>query len=779
MPLLWPVSSPHTWPFAPLFAWMPEPNQSSSDGFAATLLRSRVRVVVAVVVFCVTFLIGLGGHLLAWYLNTASGPTATFLFQVNMLICYGTLWLLLARRVRSRHAPPARVFWNTMFAGALFVGLGYLVARFGRPPNLDMLPPGIDVLGFDHDTGVPLAWATVVKMNLLSLLAAAFVFVLLLRFRDLVLVKRTRSSQRNWYLMLGLMVVAALFEFMKPATVGTFTLWQQLALIPPVVFMVVNALRLSWIVFLSFKEKMLSIGLCFVLLVLLFGMGIDDDISLLGYDVMPGVYAYLRHYSYPLATFVALGVFFGILYCTTALLSLLFHLPTTGDFQQKAGEVAAMHSLTHLVNQVLDPKKLFASVAATPVEAGSAQAAWLAVADADTGTLRPQIVATHGITLTRVNELVDVNALYQEALTTPDFLLLDQAPADHRISARPGDGLGSLLVMPLNVRNETLGALFVAKEVTHGFEQDDIAAISVFAAQAVLALDNARLLEERIERERLAREMSIAREVQQKLLPQSLPAPEGLSIAAASVSALEVGGDYYDFIELEDDRLGFIVADVSGKGTSAAFYMAEMQGIFHSVSRLAPSPVDFLAHANQALAGSLDKNVFISGIYGTIDLKREELTLARAGHCPAARISLAGEATLLSSKGMGLGLDRGSGVLFRRTICEECHTLRPGDVFVLYTDGVVESRSPAGEEYGYDRLLKALQNHRHEDADDLHQSLLADLHAFMGNKEYDDDMTLVVLKWHGVALPHTAQTEQASAENGQPALAEVEVLQPE
>ncbi|MCH7646618.1 MAG: SpoIIE family protein phosphatase, partial [Nitrospinae bacterium] len=187
-------------------------------------------------------------------------------------------------------------------------------------------------------------------------------------------------------------------------------------------------------------------------------------------------------------------------------------------------------------------------------------------------------------------------------------------------------------------RNEALGALFVAREVTHGFEKDDVEAISIFAAQAALALDNARLFEEQIEKERLARELAIAKEVQHKLLPQCLPSLEGLTLAASSVSAQEVGGDYYDFVQLDDQRLAFIVGDVSGKGTSAAFYMAEMQGVFQSVSHIAPDPQDFLTHANRALANSLEKNVFISVIYGVLDLKKEEIVLARAGHCPAAMI---------------------------------------------------------------------------------------------------------------------------------------------
>ena len=259
----------------------------------------------------------------------------------------------------------------------------------------------------------------------------------------------------------------------------------------------------------------------------------------------------------------------------------------------------------------------------------------------------------------------------------------------------------------------------------------------------------------------MTRELDIAREVQRKLLPQSLPTLRGMSIAASSVSALEVGGDYYDFLQLDENRLAIIIADVSGKGTSAAFYMAEMQGIFRAVSRLASSPAAFLDHANTALATSLERHLFISVIYGIMDVEKEELVIVRGGHCPAAMINLNGDARFIRSQGLGLGLDRSG--LFKQSLVEESIRLQPGDVFVLYTDGVVESRSREGQEYGYERLLSALRENRHEDAPELHRSLLHDLDEFLDHTEYDDDMTLVVLKWHGIAVATREEAEAQSA----------------
>lgn len=705
-------------------------------------MGSRARYVLLLVGFALCFLFGLTYHVAAWYSEGVPSLALEATYHVVVLLGYAALWLLLARVVNRRQSTAVSVLWTTTLVGLLFIvlsGLTYMIGPSGDP-------------AFDGE-GYPLTLPSVLRMHALSLLSMGFVFFLLGRLRSLVLFKRTRRSLRNWHWMIGLMALAALSTFMKSPE-SDLGIVQGLFIVPAVVLMVTNAFRLSWIIFLSFKEKMICMGLALTLLVLLAAGTADGGLL--------DTAAYLKHYSYPLSLFATLSIAFGILYSTAALLSLLFHLPTTSDFQRKADEMAAMHSLTHLVSQAFDSEKLAASIAASSVEAGSSKASWLALTESPDGALRPHVAAAHNISADYAQRAVDTSALYEEIRRTRAPLLLDEAPADHRVHARPGEGIDSLLVVPLMARDKLLGALFAAKDVMHGFEKDDVEAVSMFAAQAALALDHARLFEEQIEKERMERELDIARNVQRKLLPGCLPTVRGASLCASSISAQEVGGDYYDFNELSDGRMAFIVADVSGKGTSAAFYMAELQGIFQSGTRLSPEPTEFLSHANEALNRSLEKDVFISVLYGVIDPEEEEMVLARAGHCPVAAINLHGEARYLQPRGLGLGLDQGP--LFRETLVEERLALQPGDVFLLYTDGIVESRNAEGKEYGYERLLQALREYRHEDADDLHTALVDDLRAFIGRDTFDDDMTLVVLKWHGLNLPETARNNTARQE---------------
>ncbi|RMF60594.1 MAG: protein serine phosphatase, partial [Bacteroidetes bacterium] len=292
------------------------------------------------VLWAVCYVLALGYHLLLWSTGDVPSTTVALVYHVVVLTGYTALWFLLSSLFRYRHPVPGRVFWGMLLFGGLYVVLAYLAMQ---------IPPA-GIVGMAMDRDLPLAPSVPFKISLQALLKAGFAFVLLLRFRSLVLVKRTRSSQRNWNLMIGLMVVASLSGFMKSPR-EEVSLVQGLAIIPAVVLMVINAFRLSWIVSLSFRAKMATSAIAFLLLLLLLSLaGIDSGVE--GFEAVPGATQALLYYSYPLAIFTGLAIYFGILYCTTAFLSLLFHLPTTSDFQRKAGEMAIMHSLSNLVGQV-------------------------------------------------------------------------------------------------------------------------------------------------------------------------------------------------------------------------------------------------------------------------------------------------------------------------------------------------------------------------------------------------------------------------------------------
>ena len=711
----------------------------SGQGYIDVALRNRKHRLAFIAAALVCFALGAAYNVFEWVSGAPWHVAVDFIYQMVVVTGFALFWFLLAYFLKQRPAAPLKIFWTTLLLGILAAAvIRLMVGITGTAP--ENLPANPALLGFEYDTGVPLTFATVVKMHVISFLRAVVAFYLLLRFQDLVLFKRTKQSQRNWRLMLLAMGVFSLLAILKdPAEEADIV--QFVAIIPVIGLMILNSFRVSWIVFLSFRAKAAGIGLSVLLILLL--------VSILPADgFLPAHFMYIRHASYPLDQFTLVALAFGLLYCVTSFLFLIFHLPTTGDFRRKVGEISAMYSLTNLVNQAFDPDKLHLAITKTPVETGVAEMAWLAIEDERSGSLRPQVVAAWNTTAEDVETMTDVAALYEELENRREPVILQKAHEDRRVRGNPGDPIGAMLMTPLITRDTLLGGLFVAKDIAQGFEQDDIEAISAYAAQAAIALDNARLFEEQIERERLARELDIAREAQRRLLPRDLPQMQGLALVASSIPAWEVGGDYYDFLKLDEERLAFIIADVSGKGASAAFYMAELQGIFRATARMTAGPVDFLTLANAALSSTLERGIFVTAVYGVIDVRAGTLSLARAGHCEPVIVSRDGAGRSVRPQGLGLGLNQTS--YFREALEEEHIALQPGDTVAVYTDGIVESRNGEGTQYGHERLIDALKTHRRQDVSTIYEALLADLHEYIGRTDYDDDMTLVVMQWNGM-----------------------------
>jgi serine phosphatase RsbU (regulator of sigma subunit) len=278
-----------------------------------------------------------------------------------------------------------------------------------------------------------------------------------------------------------------------------------------------------------------------------------------------------------------------------------------------------------------------------------------------------------------------------------------------------------------------------------GFDNEDLDLISSFADQATIAIQNSRLIEKSLERERLMREMMLAQEMQKRLLPQALPVLQGIELEALSTPAFEVGGDYYDFNMLDEHRLGIIVGDVSGKGVSAAFYMAEMKGIFQSLSKIYPSPDDFLSKAHSVLGATIDKRSFISVIYAVLDTRDGTVTVARAGHCPMLHIS-DHHASYVQPVGLALGM--GTTDFFRTTIRKETFKLSLGDSLIFVTDGVTEARGEDGDEFGYERLLETASRAGRASASELRDHLISAVDKHLNHKSPEDDLTLIVIKWN-------------------------------
>lgn len=626
--------------------------------------------------------------------------------------------------------------------------LGFVLVLMVVVVTMSVLLSFASSSGFDEKNYylLPLGFDAVVLANIFGVTLGISMIIVLLVLRDIILWRRRTGTKRNLVILIGC-ILATSFSTMLFDPLD-FSILTSVLFGLTVVAMLLNSFRLSWIVYLSKREKLFSMGYGFFL----FAIFVALDV-LASREMTIG--KSLLFYSPPLKTFVSTVSVFGTIYFGMTFLSTMFHLPTAEAFDRKTTEVTSLHTLSRLITQVLDFNELVESVTRMTLEVCQAKNAWLEVVPASEtrigktavpGSFQFETVARSNISVEESSAIVSSGALRESVIQSGKPLVIDDAKSDKRTKhlADGGVRIGSLVLVPLRSHDNVVGILYATKDVPFGFDQEEVDLISAFADQATIAIDNSRLIGKSLERERLVREMMVAQEMQKRLLPQNLPDIPEIEIEAFSTPAFEVGGDYYDFIMLDEHHVGVIVGDVSGKGVSAAFYMAEMKGIFQSLSKIYRTPKEFLAHAHRALADSIDKRSFISVVYAVLDLRSGCMSVSRAGHCPLLYVSK-GEASYVQPLGMGLGM--GNSDFFEQTIAQEDVLLGEGDVAVLFTDGVTEARRSDGDEYGYERLHDICRSVGSRSAMEIRDAIIQSVDSHMNHQPPEDDLTLIVIKW--------------------------------
>lgn len=583
----------------------------------------------------------------------------------------------------------------------------------------------------------PRDYLTIFFSSIISLIAAIFSIFTILHIKDLIHYKRKKNTKRNFLLLFGFIVAASgstlLSRPLEKSALETFFT------IVSILFIIINSFRLAWIAYLPRREKI------YALLYSLLGFFGFLAILIILSTETGWTQKGMLYYSYPLFMFVQLVSILGAVYFGMAFSSTLFHLPTADAFDRKQTEISSLHNLGRLINQVFDLQVLADTATKMTFEVIEAASVWLEVIPVEHHD-ESGLVSSKNISEEEVAAIVSGTASVRSIVVqTKKFLLVDSVTTDKRTKYIPKvKKVSSLLVIPLLSHENLIGILYATKDIEYGFEQDDVDILSGFADQVSIAIENARLIKKSLEKERLQRELMLAQEMQQRLLPQTLPEFRTMEMRGVSSPALEVGGDYYDVAHLDKNRVGIVVGDVSGKGVGAAFYMAEVKGIFQSLSKIYSSPKDFLIQANQTLFGSIDRKSFISLFYAIIDTTSGVLTFSRGGHCPMLFVSHNRQEFI---KPMGLGLGLVGTEKFSSSITEEKISMQRGDICVFYTDGVTESRSSNGEEFGYDRLLDVVVNHKEKSAEEIKEEIIQSVWGFTDEKGYHDDLTIFVVKW--------------------------------
>ena len=264
----------------------------------------------------------------------------------------------------------------------------------------------------------------------------------------------------------------------------------------------------------------------------------------------------------------------------------------------------------------------------------------------------------------------------------------------------------SMLVVPLRVRDEMLGVMAVLNKQRGSFGPDDKSLLQALADQASLSINNALLTVEVAAQERLRRDLQIARDIQQRLLPERCPIVDGFKIAARGTSAMEVGGDYYDFFWVDDDHLGIVVADVSGKGVYAALVVAMIRSAFRTQAPNNYDVRDVLSRVNTFISEDLRRDMFVTCVYGILEVSTKKFSWARAGHETLLWAHPDHTVEMLSPEGFALGII--GAPEFSDLLEVETIQLQPGDRLLMFTDGLTEAMNSEGEEFGMERVLESL-----------------------------------------------------------------------
>jgi phosphoserine phosphatase RsbU/P len=552
-------------------------------------------------------------------------------------------------------------------------------------------------------------------------------------WKRLILYQKSKWLIRTWvvfefsllFVLLGDSLHLNLPEFLS------ITVYLTLGLLA-----LVLSANMKWVAYLNFKQKWTSLLLLmltfFYIAYFFYTVGKE---SARIHEQSPTFSEFSGH-IFNLSLFI-----FVLMYSIFSFLVIMFNLPTSSVFEQKLEEVVNFQRISQSIQTEQNEESVYNILLESSVSSVFADAAWLEIA----GSANERRLFTYKI---------DEN----EAIAIRDHLknnnirgILDQGSdktknMSKHLAGLKGYRFRSILAFPIQVKGVTIGTLALLKELPEGFTKEMTRIVSTFANQAGISIENFRLLEEAFQNERYKEELKIAKNVQKSLLPTKLDQDNDFEIAAFSESADEVGGDYYDTIRVNDHQVALIIADVSGKGTTAAFHMSQMKGIFHSLAQQELDPKEFMVRANQALVYCLERGSFISATYFVINTRLKKIFYARAGHCPVLYFFAKDQETrYLVDKGKALGMIKS------RAYCDHIETnelgYSSGDVMVLYTDGITEAKNAKGDEFELDNLKNTLNKLTDKSPKEIVSGLMSSLYEFSGTEEINDDYTTMIVKF--------------------------------
>lgn len=415
-------------------------------------------------------------------------------------------------------------------------------------------------------------------------------------------------------------------------------------------------------------------------------------------------------------------------------------------YEQRLENLTCCFDVCMQINSTLELEKVLDNIMTTSRAVMRADACSLMLADEETEELVFEVAqGSVGPKLKREFRVGKGEGIAGYVFETGKPVIVEDAYKDPRFcpefDQKTGYRTHSLLCVPLNVKERIIGVCQVINKLDGtAFDQEDLETFSLLSAQAAIAIDNARVHQALLRKQQIESDLAFAATVQQSFLPQNLPQIKGFQFRAHNQAALQVGGDFYDFIPVPGDRLGILIGDVSGKGVSSALYMARLTSDFRLYATHHKGVARAAEEMNDALCERTRWGMFVTLLYLVLNPVKQTISYVNAGHLPPLLWNSSEGRFRSFQNGGGLPLGIISGQRYRSGRIR----LHSGDCFLLATDGLIEARDPEGDQFGWKRLELAI---RAGDslAESVYQRVMAALRGFVRGSPQSDDVTMVLL----------------------------------
>jgi sigma-B regulation protein RsbU (phosphoserine phosphatase) len=608
-----------------------------------------------------------------------------------------------------------QLIWKMFLCGLLAVALSFFVEA---------------VYFMFADTALAQTSFAINLVYLLSLaIIATYLVLLLIAFKRLVLYEKSRVLLITWRIFEYSLISSMLLGIFN---IQVNTLVYDGILLALVGMGLLLSVNLKWVGYLDLNQKWRS------LLMLLGIVGCIAYFSFFGIVYRADTLILLNVAdNLFLLALLAFCLFYSLLSC----LVIFFNLPTSSVYEKKWQEVQGFYRLNRISTKEEREETVLSSLLENSVSAIDAVTGWIEMGSAT----NEEVQLLGNIEENELNEILQ--SIRKPGLRKVFSLgFCNEKGREYFVGGLQHPEYRSMLVVPLNIQEQHSGLLVLLKDVEGAFNKDAIDLVKAYADQGCGAIENSRLLREALQNERYKEEVAIARRVQRSLLPEELAHNHDFELAVYSESADEVGGDYYDTYQLDENRFVLIIADVAGHGTTAAFAMSQLKGVFHSLVQLGLSGKEFVEKTNGALSKCLDKATFVTLTYIEIDTARKQMALVRAGHCPALFYRKAAQSLQeFQQKGLGIGIIRNE--QYGEQLEEIVVKYQPGDLMVLYTDGLLESKNERMEEFGVERLRTLVKENAEADVLDLQNKIISALRGHVEKAAIDDDFTTMLVKF--------------------------------